>query len=78
VDGSRGRLEWQGAEDRLRGRLNALQRLTQGVRIAVVKLNVVSGVHARRMPIAVVTMNATASASASRTVFDAGRSSPRW
>jgi hypothetical protein len=31
-----------------------------------------------RMPIAVPTMNATASASVSRTVLDVGRSSPRW
>jgi hypothetical protein len=32
----------------------------------------------RRMPIAALTMNATVSASVSRTIFDAGRSSPRW
>jgi len=31
-----------------------------------------------RMPIVVLTMNATASASVSRTVLDAGRSSARW
>ena len=41
------RLERQGAQDRLRGCLNAMQRLPQGVRVAVVELNVVSGVHAR-------------------------------
>jgi len=44
---NRVRLEWQGVEDRLRGRLDAMQRLTQGVRVPVVQLNVVSGVHAR-------------------------------
>ena len=44
---NRGRLEWQGAEDCLCGRLNAMQRLTQGVRVPVVQLNVVSGIHAR-------------------------------
>ena len=37
----------QGAEDRFRGRLDAIQRLTQSVRVAVVELNVVSGIHAR-------------------------------
>jgi hypothetical protein len=42
-----GRLERQGTKDRLRGRLDAMQRLTQGVRVAVVELNVVSGVYAR-------------------------------
>ena len=44
---NRERLKWQGAEDRLRGRLGAMQRLTQGVRVPVVELNVGSGVHAR-------------------------------
>ena len=44
---SRGRFEWKGAEDRLRGRLDAMQRLTQGVRVAVIELNVVSGLYAR-------------------------------
>src|SRR5207253_1571011 len=44
---NRGRLDWQSAEDRLRGRLNPMQRLTERVRVAVVELNVVSGVHAR-------------------------------
>src|SRR5712691_8966985 len=41
------RLERQGAEDRLRSRLDAMQRLTQGVRVPIVELNVISGVHAR-------------------------------
>ena len=44
---NRVRLEWQGVEDRLRGRLDAMQRLTQGLRVAVVELNIISGVYAR-------------------------------
>ena len=44
---NRGRLERQGAEDRLCRRLDAMQRLPQRVRVSVVELNVVSGVHAR-------------------------------
>src|SRR5437588_314837 len=47
VSSNRRRLEWQSAEDHLCGRLDAMQRLTQGVRVPVIKLNVVSGVHAR-------------------------------
>ena len=47
MSSSRGRPQRQGAEDRLRGRLYAMQRLTQGVRVPVVELNVGSGVHAR-------------------------------
>ena len=41
------RLQRQGAEDRLCGRLDAMQRLTEGLRVAVVKLNIISGVYAR-------------------------------
>jgi hypothetical protein len=44
---NRGRLERQGAEDRFCRRLDAMQRLTQRVRVPVVQLNVVSGVYAR-------------------------------
>ena len=44
---SLGRLEWKSAKDRLRRRLDAMQRLTQGVRVPVVELNVVTRVHAR-------------------------------
>ena len=39
--------ERQGAQDRLCGRLDAMQRLSEGIGVAVVELNVVSGVHAR-------------------------------
>ena len=41
------RLERQGAEDRLRGRLDTMQRLTQSIHVPIIELNVVSGVHAR-------------------------------
>jgi hypothetical protein len=44
---NRWRLEGQSAKNCLRSRLDAIQRLTQGVRVAVVELNVVGGVHAR-------------------------------
>jgi hypothetical protein len=47
VFSNRGRLERQCAEDLLCGRLDAMQRLTQGIRVAVVELNVISGVYAR-------------------------------
>jgi hypothetical protein len=69
--GDRGRLKRLGSRNRLRGQLDAMERLTQRVRVAIVELNVVSGVDAR--PIAVLTMNATASASVSRMVLDVGR-----
>jgi hypothetical protein len=44
---NRGRLERQSGENRLCGRLDAMQRATKRVRVAVVELNVVSGVHTR-------------------------------
>ena len=43
----RGHLDRQGAQNRFRGRLDAMQRLSEGIGVAVVELNVVSGVHAR-------------------------------
>src|SRR3989442_1675140 len=42
-----GHLERQRAEDRLRGCLDAMQRSTKRVGVAVVELNIVSGVHTR-------------------------------
>ena len=37
----------QGTQNSLRGRLDAIQRLTQSVRVAVEELNVVAGIHTR-------------------------------
>jgi hypothetical protein len=47
MSSNRGRLERQGDEDRLCGFLDAMQRSTKHVRVAVVELNVVTRVHAR-------------------------------
>ena len=40
-------LERQHSQNRLRGRLDAMQRLTQGIHVPVIELNVIVGVHAR-------------------------------
>jgi len=47
VSSNRRGLEPEGAQNRLCGCLDAMQRSTKRVRVAVVELNVVGGVHAR-------------------------------